>query len=200
MSEKRGADRTLTKAWQEDIQRAVEVMRHGGIILYPTDTLWGIGCDATADASIRRIFALKQRADAKAMLSLVDSDGRLQRYVRNVPEVAWQLIDCAVRPLTIVYDGVQGLSPLLLAEDGSAGIRITSEPFSRELCRRMQRAVVSTSANVSGIPAPCSFDEIADEILQGVDYICTSRRNERNPSASSVLKVGAGGEITILRK
>ncbi|MBR1713268.1 MAG: threonylcarbamoyl-AMP synthase [Alloprevotella sp.] len=190
----------LTRAWEEDIRQAVAVMRRGGVILYPTDTIWGLGCDATNDEAVRRIFAIKRRADAKAMLSLVDSDGRLQRLVRNVPEVAWQVIDLATTPVTVIYDGVQGISPLLLAEDGSAGIRVTREPFSRELCYRMERPVVSTSANLSGEPAPRCFDEIAAELCEAVDYVCTSRRKERNPQASSVLKIGAGGEIVVLRR
>ena len=190
----------LTRAWEEDIRQAVAVMRRGGVILYPTDTIWGIGCDATNDDAVRRVFAIKRRADAKAMLSLVDSDGRLQRLVRNVPEVAWQVIDLATTPVTVIYDGVQGISPLLLAEDGSAGIRVTREPFSRELCYRMERPVVSTSANLSGEPAPRCFDEIAAEVRGAVDYVCTSRRKERNPQASSVIKIGTGGEIVVLRR
>ena len=190
----------LTRAWREDIEKAVSVMREGGIIVYPTDTIWGIGCDATCEDAVRRIFEIKNRVDAKAMLSLVDSDGRLQRYVRNVPEVAWQLIDCSLTPITIIFDNVQGLAPSLLAEDGSAGLRITKEPFSNELCRRFQKAIVSTSANVSGADSPRCFDEISDEILDKVDYVCTSRRKEKNPQASSILKISTDGLFKIIRK
>lgn len=191
----------LTRAWEADIARALEVLRHGGVIVYPTDTIWGIGCDATNEEAVRKVFALKGRADAKAMLSLVDSDGRLQRYVRNVPDVAWQIIDCATNPITIIYADVQGLAPSLLAEDGSAGLRITQETFSRELCRRFGRPIVSTSANVSGLPSPRCFDDIDADLLARADYVCTSRRNERAPSrASSIIKIGRGGEIEIIRK
>lgn len=191
----------LTRAWEADIARALEVLRHGGVIVYPTDTIWGIGCDATNEEAVRKVFALKGRADAKAMLSLVDSDGRLQRYVRNVPDVAWQIVDCATNPITIIYADVQGLAPSLLAEDGSAGLRITQETFSRELCRRFGRPIVSTSANVSGLPSPTCFDNIDAELLARADYVCTSRRNERAPSrASSIIKIGRGGEIEIIRK
>ena len=191
----------LTRAWEADIARALEVLRHGGVIVYPTDTIWGIGCDATNEEAVRKVFALKGRADAKAMLSLVDSDGRLQRYVRNVPDVAWQIVDCATNPITIIYADVQGLAPSLLAEDGSAGLRITQETFSRELCRRFGRPIVSTSANVSGLPSPTCFDNIDAELLARADYVCTSRRNERAPSrASSIIKIGRGAEIEIIRK
>ncbi|MBR1446465.1 MAG: Sua5/YciO/YrdC/YwlC family protein [Alloprevotella sp.] len=191
----------LTRAWEADIARALEVLRHGGVIVYPTDTIWGIGCDATNEEAVRKVFALKGRADAKAMLSLVDSDGRLQRYVRNVPDVAWQIVDCATNPITIIYADVQGLAPSLLAEDGSAGLRITQETFSRELCRRFGRPIVSTSANVSGLPPPRCFDDIDADLLARADYVCTSRRNERAPSrASSIIKIGRGAEIEIIRK
>lgn len=190
----------LPRAWQEDIRRAVEVMRKGGIILYPTDTIWGIGCDATNAEAVQRVFELKRRADAKALICLVDSDAKVQRYVRDVPSAAWDIIDCSVSPITIIYDKAEGLAPNLMAEDGSVGIRITGEPFSNALCYRMQRAIVSTSANISGEPAPRCFDDISDDIRQAVDYVCTSRRNERNAKASSIVKVGAGNVVQIIRK
>ncbi|MBP5484450.1 MAG: Sua5/YciO/YrdC/YwlC family protein, partial [Bacteroidaceae bacterium] len=124
----------------EDIQQAIETLRRGGLILYPTDTVWGIGCDATNEEAVRRIFALKQRAEAKAMLCLVDSANRLQRYVRQVPDVAWDLIDFAERPLTLILDGAVNLAPSLIAEDGSVGLRVTREAISHELCYRFQKA------------------------------------------------------------
>jgi len=191
----------LTKAWRDDINRALEVLNSGGLILYPTDTIWGIGCDATNPAAVERVFALKQRSDSKALISLVDSDAKVQFYVRDVPAVAWDVIDYATRPLTIIYDGARNLAPNLLAADGSAALRITQEPFSHELCFRFRRAIVSTSANVSGEPAPQCFDDIADEIKNGVDYVCTSRRNEHGPAkASSILKIGTGGIVDIIRR
>jgi len=186
--------------FSEDIRRAVEVMNRGGIILYPTDTIWGIGCDATNDEAVKRVFRIKQREDAKALISLVDSEAKIEFYARDVPEQAWQLIDVTPTPLTLIYDNVRNLAPSLLAPDGSAALRITNEPFSRTLCMRMRRAVVSTSANISGEPSPQCFADITDEILSAVDYICTSRREEKsNPPASSIIKIGAGGLIKIIR-
>lgn len=188
------------REYRDDIRQAVEVMNQGGVILYPTDTIWGIGCDATNPEAVRRVFEIKQRDDAKALITLIDSEAKLEFYVREVPEVAWQLIEVAERPLTIIYDGARNLAPNLLAEDGSAGIRITREEFSRNLCMRMRRAIVSTSANISGQPSPKNFADISPEICEAVDYICTSRRNEtHNPPASNIIKLGAGGEVKVIR-
>lgn len=189
------------RGYRDDIRQAVEVMNRGGVILYPTDTIWGIGCDACNEEAVRRIFSIKRRADSKALITLVDSDAKIPFYVEDVPEVAWELMECAERPLTIIYDRARNLAPDLLAEDGSAGIRVTREPFSRELCLRMKRAVVSTSANISGEPSPRNFEEISEEIKQAVDYICTSRRHERNlEKASSIIKLGSGGLVKIIRE
>jgi L-threonylcarbamoyladenylate synthase len=149
---------------KEDLEEAVKVMKAGGIILYPTDTIWGLGCDATNSAAVEKIYKLKKRADAKAMLSLVASEGMLQSFVKDIPEAAWQLIDAAVNPLTIIYSHPSGLSELLLAEDGSAGIRISGEAFSKALCIKMRTPIVSTSANISGDKSPAYFDEISEEI------------------------------------
>ncbi len=190
----------LTQEQREDISRAIEVMRQGGVVLYPTDTIWGLGCDATLPEAVAKIYAIKQRADAKALISLVDSEAKINFYVPDVPDVAWDLIDCAERPLTIIYDNVRNLAPNLKAEDGSAALRLTKEEFSRELCMRMKRAVVSTSANISGAPAPRCFSDISPEILEAVDYVCTSRRDEKdNGKASSIIKLTASAEITIIR-
>ena len=190
----------LTPESKEDIRRAVEVMNNGGIILYPTDTIWGLGCDATNADAVRRIYEIKQRTDAKALISLVDSETKVQFYVKEVPEVAWDVMELSERPMTVVFDGGRNLAPNLLAEDGSVAIRITKEPFSKELCMRMKRAIVSTSANISGNPAPRCFSEISEEIKKAVDYICTSRQDEPPTQvASSIIKLGAGGEVTIIR-
>ncbi|MBF1477895.1 L-threonylcarbamoyladenylate synthase [Prevotella pallens] len=186
---------------QEDIQKAVEVMRKGGIILYPTDTVWGIGCDATNSEAVAKIYKIKHRDDSKALVCLVDSDARLQKYVRNVPEVAWQLIDAVVKPTTLILDGAVNLAPNLIAEDGSIGIRITNEPFSKELCYRFQKAIVSTSVNISGEPAAQNFCDISEELLSAVDYVCFSRRQEHKPhQPSTIIKIGMTGEINIIRK
>ena len=190
----------LSQESKEDIRRAVEVMNQGGVILYPTDTIWGLGCDATNPEAVKRIYEIKQRTDAKALISLVDSETKVQFYVKEVPEVAWDVMELSERPMTVVFDGGRNLAPNLLAEDGSVAIRITKEAFSKELCMRMKRAVVSTSANISGQPAPRCFAEISEEIKGAVDYICTSRQDEPpTQTASSIIKLGAGGEVTIIR-
>lgn len=186
---------------EDDIKKAIEVMRSGGIILYPTDTVWGIGCDATNAEAVAKVYTLKRRDDSKALICLVDSDNRLQRYVRNVPDVAWQLIEAVEKPTTLILDGAVNLAPNLIAEDGSIGIRITKEPFSHELCYRFQKAIVSTSANVSGEPAAQNYRDISQEILDGVDYVCESRRQEHKPhTPSSIIKLAADGEVKVIRK
>lgn len=185
---------------REDLNEAVRVMREGGIILYPTDTVWGIGCDARNEKAVRKIYDLKRRADSKSMLALVSSEGMLQRTVRKVPEIAWQLIDAAVNPMTIVYDDPVGVAPNLTAEDGSLGIRITGERFSNSLCERMRGPVVSTSANISGSPAPRTFSEIAPEIIEGVDYVCKFRRDDKTPaSPSNIIKITKGNIVKVIR-
>ena len=186
---------------QEDIRNAIEVLRKGGVILYPTDTVWGIGCDATNAEAVARVYEIKKRSDAKAMICLVDGDGRLQRYVRQVPEVAWQLLDCADKPTTVVLDGAVNLAPNLIADDGSIAIRITKEAFSHELCYRFQKAIVSTSANISGEPTAQNYRDISPEIIEAVDYVCWTRRQEHLPhTPSSIIKLGMGGEVEIIRK
>ena len=190
---------------EEDIRKAVETMRKGGVILYPTDTVWGIGCDATNVEAVKRVYEIKQRDDSKALICLVDSDARLQRYFRQVPDVAWQLIDSLkegeAKPTTLILDGAVNLAENLIAEDGSIGIRITNEPFSKELCYRFQKAIVSTSANISGEPAAQNYCDIDPRILEAVDYVCWSRRQEHKPhTPSSIIKLKENGEVTIIRK
>ena len=185
----------------EDIKTAVQTLRKGGLILYPTDTIWGIGCDASNEDAVRRIFQLKQREDSKAMICLVDSANRMQRYLRQVPDVAWDLVEFAEKPLTLILDGAVNLAPSLIAEDGSVGIRVTRENISHELCYRYERAIVSTSANISGAPSPSCFAEISDEIKNGVDYIMLSRQNDRSKGKpSQIIKLGLDGQIQIIRK
>lgn len=185
----------------EDVKKACQVMNEGGIILYPTDTIWGIGCDATNEDAVRRVYELKKRTDSKAMLVLVDSAVKVDFYVRDVPEVAWDLIELTDKPLTIIYDGARNLAPNLLAEDGSVGIRVTSEAFSKRLCQQFRRAIVSTSANISGQPSPACFADISEEVKQAVDYIVGVRQNEpAGVKPSSIIKLGKGGEVKIIRK
>ena len=189
---------------EEDIRKAVETMRKGGVILYPTDTVWGIGCDATNAEAVKRVYEIKQRDDSKALICLVDSDARMQRYFRSVPDVAWQLIDSLkegdARPTTLILDGAVNLAENLIAEDGSVGIRITNEPFSKELCYRFQKAIVSTSANISGEPAAQNYCDIDPRILEVVDYVCWSRRQEHKPhNPSSIIRLRENGEVEIIR-
>ncbi len=185
---------------QEDIKNAVECMRKGGVILYPTDTVWGIGCDATNAEAVAKVYKIKQRDDSKALICLVDSDNRMQRYFRNVPNVAWQLIDVAVKPTTVILDNATGVAENLVAEDGSLAMRVTKEPFSQELCYRFQKPIVSTSANISGQPAAQNYCDIAPELLEAVDYVCWSRRQEHKPhTPSSIIKLSENGEVTIIR-
>ena len=186
---------------REEIKKACEVLQKGGVILYPTDTVWGIGCDATNEEAVKRVYEIKRRADSKAMLVLVDSDVKVDFYVKDVPEVAWDLIQYATKPLTVIYDNARNLAPNLIGEDGSVGIRVTSEEFSKQLCFRFRKAIVSTSANISGEPAPASFSEIQDEIKQAVDYIVDYRQDEpAGAKPSSILKLGRGGVIKIIRE
>ncbi len=194
---------------KEDMQEALRVLQSGGVILYPTDTVWGIGCDATNEQVVQRIFKIKQRAEAKAMLVLLDAPGKLQGYVEEVPEMAWDLIDCAVanpedevqqKPMTIIYPNARNLAPSLIAEDGSVGIRITQEVFSKTLCERLKRPLVSTSANISGTPPPAIFAEISNEILEAVDYVVRFRQDDtRKAQPSSIIKLGLHNEIKVIR-
>ncbi|MCD8296247.1 MAG: threonylcarbamoyl-AMP synthase [Prevotella sp.] len=186
---------------KDDIRNAVEVMRKGGVILYPTDTVWGIGCDATNSEAVAKIYAIKKRDDSKAMICLVDSDIRLQRYVRNAPEVALNIMELATKPTTIIFDNAVNLAENLIAEDGSIAMRITKEEFSKELCYRFQKPIVSTSANISGKQAANNFKSISEEILNAVDYVCWSRRQEKQPhTPSSIIKICNNGEIQIIRR
>ena len=186
---------------EDDIKNAVSCMRQGGVILYPTDTVWGIGCDATNAEAVAKVYAIKHRDDSKALICLVDSDARLQRYFRNVPSVAWELFDAAVKPTTVILDHAVNVAENLVAEDGSLAMRITNEPFSKELCYRFQKPLVSTSANVSGQPAASNYRDISEESLQAVDYVCWSRRNEHKPhTPSAIIKLNEDGQVQVIRK
>ena len=195
-----GGDLGANRYDAADMAEAVRVLKEGGILLYPTDTIWGIGCDATNREAVERIYRLKQRSDAKSMLVLVGSEGELQRTVEEVPEAAWMLIEAAVNPLTIIYDRPVGVAPNLLAEDGSLGIRITNELFSRTLCQRLKRPLVSTSANISGEKSPATFADIDPAIIAGVDYVVKYRQEENMPHRSSnIIKLSDSGVVKIIR-
>lgn len=185
----------------DDLKKAVDVLKSGGIILYPTDTIWGIGCDATNAEAVKRIYDIKKREDSKSILILMENPALLNRYVDEVPEVAWDLVELSTTPLTVIYPGAKNLAANLVAEDGSIGIRFTKEEFTRQLLQHFRRPIVSTSANISGEKSPAFFDEISEEIKESVDYIVEYRQDDRMPSQpSSVIKLGPGGQIDILRK
>jgi len=186
---------------KEDMQEALRVLREGGIIVYPTDTVWGIGCDATNAEAVKRIYALKQREDSKSMLVLLDSAAKLDYYV-DVPETAEMLLDAEPdKPMTIIYPNARHIAANLIAGDGSVGIRITGEAFSKALCAQLKRPLVSTSANISGRPAAHFFAEIEEAVLKGADYVCRFRREDETPcEPSTIIKVNADGTFQIIRK
>lgn len=186
---------------KEDISKAIEIMNSGGIILYPTDTIWGIGCDATNEKAVQKVYELKQRSDNKAMIVLIDNPVKLNYYLAETPDMAWDLIELSNKPLTIIYDNARNVADNLIADDGSLAIRVTQEGFSHELCKRFRKAIVSTSANISGMSAPQNFSEISEDIKNGVDYIVSYRQNDMSKAkASSILKLGNNGEIKIIRE
>jgi len=191
----------MITSFVDDIIKALEVLRSGGVILYPTDTIWGIGCDATNPAAVNRIYEIKQRQDAKSMLVLMENPNLLNSYISEVPEIAWELIDVADTPLTIIYPGAKNLAANLLAKDGSIGIRITNEAFTQQLIQRFRKPVVSTSANISGQKSPQNFAEISDEIKKSVDFIVNFRQDDLSISnPSGIIKLGVGGQIEVIRK
>jgi len=186
---------------EEDIKKSCEILSKGGIILYPTDTIWGIGCDATNEEAVKKIYSVKQRADSKSMLVLLDSSAKLDYYISDFPNIALDLIELSDKPLTIIYSGAKNLAPNLIAEDGSIGIRITQESFSKELCRRFKKPIVSTSANISGKPSPANFSEIESAIIDAVDYVVNYRQDDLTKSKpSSIIKLDAGGVVKIIRE
>ena len=176
------------------------MLNKGGVILYPTDTVWGIGCDATNAAAVRRIYEIKRRADSKAMLCLTDAIGRVDYYFDRVPEIAWDLWEVADKPLTLILPRARNVAQELIAEDGTMGMRITKEQVSNAICARLKRPLVSTSANISGQPTARCFADISEEIKQAVDYIVPLRQDEKeNPQPSGIIKVGDGGLIQVIR-
>ncbi|WP_066630143.1 L-threonylcarbamoyladenylate synthase [Labilibacter marinus] len=191
----------MTDIMTDDIKKAVEVLQQGGLILYPTDTIWGIGCDATNEEAVKKVYALKQREDSKSMLVLLGNDAKLNSYVVEVPEMAWDMIELSTKPITIIYPNAKNLAKNLLAEDKSVGIRITKEEFSKKLCERFKKPIVSTSANISGQPSPKFFGEISEEVKKGVDYIVGYRQDEtNNPAPSSIVKLEVDGLVQVIRE
>ena len=185
----------------EDLKKSCEILQQGGLILYPTDTIWGIGCDATNEEAVGRVYALKQRTDHKAMLVLIDSPAKLSGYVSEIPDITWELIEVTNKPLTIIYPNAKNLAFNLLGEDGSIGIRITNEKFSHDLCKLFRKPLVSTSANISGLPSPGLFSEIAEAVKNGVDYVVRYRQDETvRAKPSGIIKLNEDGSIQIIRE
>lgn len=184
----------------DDLKKAVEVLRAGGVILYPTDTIWGLGCDATNPDAVQKVYEIKKRAETKSMLVLIDSTGKLSAYVDEIPDMAWDLIELTTKPLTIIYPGAKNLAHNLIGEDKTIGIRVTEEKFSNRLCEMFRKPIVSTSANVSGGKSPAFFNEIATEIVEAVDYVVGYRQDDSTPTQpSSIIKLDIGNKIQIIR-
>ena len=183
-----------------DLSAALKVLRAGGVILYPTDTVWGLGCDATNMNAVKRIYEIKQRAENKSFIILVNSVAMLERYVENPPEVAIEMAELSEKPLTVVYDRGRSLAEGVASADGSVGVRVCTEPFCEALIEALRKPLVSTSANISGNSAPAIFDEISEEMKSAVDYICLWRQDDRSRAKpSSVIKVSGNGVVKILR-
>lgn len=186
---------------REDLNKALETLKNGGLILYPTDTIWGIGCDATNPEAIEKVFALKGREQHKSLIVLLHNDNQLAGYVNDIPEVAYDLIEYTETPLTIVYSNAKNLASNVIASDGSIGIRIVRHPFCEQLLQRFRKPIVSTSANISGDASPSSFDEISEQIKAGVDYIVEYGQHEKGDGKSStVMKLDPSGKFEFLRK
>ena len=186
---------------QEEIQKAVEVLKAGGIILYPTDTIWGIGCDASNAAAVKKIYEIKKRNEAKSLIALVDSEVRLERTVEEVPFVAWDLIEFSEKPVTIIYDNPIGIAVNAVNRDKSLGIRIVRDKFCKEIVRQLNNPIISTSANISGEPQVNNFTEISAEIKNSVDHIVNLRQDESKPKQSStIIKLDPSGLIKIIRE
>lgn len=186
---------------KEEVSKALEVLKQGGIILYPTDTIWGIGCDATNVEAVDRIYKLKGRAENKSMIILLDSDNKLQSYVQNVPEIAYDLIEYAEHPLTIIYSGAKNLAVNVVNIDSSVGIRIVKHAFCEQLIQRFRKPIVSTSANVSMKPSPANFMQISDDIITGVDYVVNLEREDLTQKRSStIMKLEPDGKFAFIRQ
>jgi L-threonylcarbamoyladenylate synthase len=187
--------------FDEDIRDSLIALKNGGTILYPTDTIWGLGCDATNAAAVDRIFKIKSRSESKSLLVLVNGEQMLERYVKDIPEIVYELTAVSDSPLTIIYPSGKNLAPGICSNDGSVGIRICHDEFCSELINRFRKPIVSTSANYSGKPAPEIFDDIEESVVEAVDFVVKYRQTDRRKySASPVIKVELNGIIKIIRE
>ena len=186
---------------KEEVAKALKVLQEGGIILYPTDTIWGIGCDAANTEAVQKIFKLKQREESKSMIILLDNDNKLLSYVREVPDIAYDLIEFAENPLTLILSGAKNISPALINTDGSVGVRIVKHPFCEQLIQRLRKPLVSTSANISGKPFPKNFTEIDEAIKAGVDYVVDLEQHDlHEKKQSTIMKLEPDGRFNFIRK
>ncbi|MBC5842255.1 threonylcarbamoyl-AMP synthase [Flavobacterium sp. F-380] len=185
---------------QEEILKAYEVIKDGGIILYPTDTVWGIGCDATNAEAVAKIYKLKQRAETQSMIVLMSGEKMMYNVFKEIPEVAWQIMDLSENPTTLVLDGPRNVAPNLIAPDKTLGIRIVKEPFCFKLLERMKKPLVSTSANITGQPTPKSFKEISPEIIKGVDYVVNLHKDKIAGKPSTIIKLTSDSQVKVIRK
>ena len=185
----------------EEVKAAVETLKAGGIILYPTDTVWGLGCDATNEKAVARIYEIKQRADNKSLITLVADADMLGKYVKVIPEVAINLLEVNDKPMTIIYPDAMGLAPNVVAADGTAGIRIPMNDFCVEVIRRFHKPIVSTSANISGEPAPAWYEDIPVEIIEAADWVADPYLEEgATGEPSQIIQVGLHGEVKVIRE
>ena len=184
----------------EKIKQAIETLKKGGALLYPTDTIWGIGCDATNEEAVEKVIQIKSRGKEKSFIILVESVNRLERLVPKFPDVCYDLIDYADKPLTIIYEDVKGVAKNVLAQDGSVGIRVTKDPLCQQLIRGLNRPIVSTSANFSGEPSPTKFSDIPERLKSQLDFILDERTEEVTKKASTIIKIGKNSSVQIIRK
>lgn len=186
---------------RDEVGKALKIVQEGGIILYPTDTIWGIGCDATNTEAVKKIFKLKQRDEAKSMIILLDTENKLESYVREVPSIAYDLIEYAENPLTLVMPGAKNISPALISEDSSVGIRVAKHDFCQQLIQRLRKPLVSTSANVSGKPSPQNFGQIDQEIIDGVDYVVDLEQHSFElKKPSTIMRLQPDGRFEFIRR
>lgn len=187
--------------FREEVNKVLEILKNGGVILYPTDTVWGLGCDATNEEAVVKVNAIKGRAADKSLIVLLENDNKLQSYVTEIPDVAYELIEYAENPLTIVFSGAKNLAKSVINSDGTVGIRVVKHDFCEQLIQRFRKPIVSTSANISGQPTPKFFDDISDEIKDAVDYIVDLERENRTAKKpSTIIKLGPSGQFEFIRK
>ncbi len=184
----------------KEIENTLQILQQGGIILYPTDTIWGIGCDATNPEAVSKIYKLKKRAESKSMICLVNGERMLYQIFDKIPETAWQIMELSEKPTTLVLDKPRNIAKNLIAQDNTLGVRMINEPFCFKLIERLKKPLVSTSANLSGMPSPRSFQEISPEILKGVDYVVNLHRDKICSQASTIIKLSLDNQVKIIRK